>query len=224
MDAVADAGGFIVAYPAGTSRGLPLLTWNVLIGDTYATAQNVDDVGFAGALLDDLQQRYAVDATRVYVAGYSQGAMLGYRLACAMGDRFAAMAAVAGVMTVKPEDCGPGRPLPLIHFHGLLDRHCPYEGGVGETKRDRVARPSVDDTIKFWIARNGLSAAPVSESIIGQAVKQDRGSVILWTLKDGGHTWPGGECTLASERVGPINRDIHASELIWDFFKRHVRC
>ena len=50
--------------------------------------------------------------------------------------------------------------------------------------------------------------------------------VVLWTLEDGGHTWPGGKITKSEEDylgigVGPINHDISSMELIWEFFEKH---
>ena len=51
----------------------------------------------------------------------------------------------------------------------------------------------------------------------------DGTEVVLWSLEDGGHTWPGGNLVPAEERleVGNVNRDISASEEIWKFFQRH---
>ena len=48
----------------------------------------------------------------------------------------------------------------------------------------------------------------------------DGAEVLLWTLKDGGHTWPGGVSRLSERIVGKVNRDISASELMWEFFQR----
>ena len=97
LDAVADREGFIVVYPFGTGP-LPrrLLTWNAGECCGYAMNNNVDDVGFAIAVIDDLARRTSVDANRVYATGHSNGAMMVYRLAAERADRVAAIVPVAG--------------------------------------------------------------------------------------------------------------------------------
>jgi polyhydroxybutyrate depolymerase len=66
---------------------------------------------------------------------------------------------------------------------------------------------------------------------IGNAVKKryawskTGAQVVLWTLEDGGHTWPGGQL-LPSEitaEAGNINTDISASPLMWEFFSKFRR-
>ena len=84
------------------------------------------------------------------------------------------------------------------------------------------------ETIKSWVDFNGCSEKPEVKRT-GKAVMErysnckDNVEVVLWTLEDGGHTWPGGNVVPAAEKLGlgPINRDIFASDIIWEFFKRH---
>jgi len=47
--------------------------------------------------------------------------------------------------------------------------------------------------------------------------------VAFWKIEGGGHAWPGGDWAsrLEGRIVGPVNRDIFASELMWDFFAKH---
>jgi polyhydroxybutyrate depolymerase len=227
MDAVADAGGFRVAYGAGTSPRGPFLTWNVHQSRTYATLQRIDDVGYIRRVVDDVRSRVAVDARRIYATGFSMGGIVCYTLACTLADTFAAVAPVAAVMQTPPEQRRPGRPVPIIHFHGLRDRNCAFAGGVGPNARDTVPRPGVPESIAWWVRHNGVPDTPVRQGRIGAAEftqygeDRDPGTVILWTLHDGGHTWPGGRSTIPEARVGPVNRDIAASERMWEFFTGH---
>ena len=48
--------------------------------------RDVDDLGFVDAMLDELEQRFCIDADRVYSTGYSNGAFFSYRLACERSD------------------------------------------------------------------------------------------------------------------------------------------
>ena len=225
MSAVADQAGFIVAYPAGTGkRKARFLTWNIGMTDTYASEHNIDDIGFLRAVIKDISKSYNVDKKRIYVTGFSQGAMMCYRVACEMSDEIAAVAPVSGVMQVPKSDCKPKRAMPIIHFHGLEDPNVAYYGGIGKNAHDKVPRPSVDESVGFWIKQNGLDAKPAGEGRNGNAeFKQYKGKdgaeIILWTLDDGGHTWPGGESSLPAWKVGKVNKDVQASALIWKFFK-----
>ncbi len=230
FDAISDREGFIVIYPGGTgkSEDARRLSWNILISETPATQNKKDDLGFVRAVLKDVQGQFSIDDRRIYATGISQGGMMSYRLACDpdLSGRIAAIAPVAGVMTVPTENCNPSRAVPIMHFHGMNDTVVPYDGSKGG-RMDPVTRPSVANTIKFWIAKNKLSDTPRDRGSRGKAAFQDfgkegaPGEVRLWSLEDGGHTWPGGDSGLPEFVIGKVNRDISATEIIWKFFQRH---
>ncbi len=47
--------------------------------------------------------------------------------------------------------------------------------------------------------------------------------VILYTIEGGGHAWPGGTQYLPRILIGPVSRDIDATQVIWQFFASHPR-
>jgi polyhydroxybutyrate depolymerase len=228
MNEVSDRHGFLVAYPAGSgvfkSR---LLTFNAGSCCGYAQNKGIDDVGFAAALIDDLARAYSVDQKRVYSTGISNGAMMSYRLACELPERIAAIGPVSGVLGVEGK--GAGRPVSVIHFHGTDDENSPYQGGKGRHSFSRVDFRPVSDVVRFWVERNGCPANARGKASRGDAEMTSWGpckggtDVVLWTLKGGGHAWPGGDWAskLEGRIVGPVNRDISASELMWEFFEKH---
>lgn len=70
----ADKETFIAVYPNGTGRlESYLLTWHGGNCCGYAMQNNVDDVGFTRAMLDDLATVLNVDAKRVFATGISNG-------------------------------------------------------------------------------------------------------------------------------------------------------
>ena len=118
---MADAAGFIAVYPAGTG-GLPrtLLTWNTGTDCCgFALEQDVDDVGFLVAVVDDLDSRTEVDSRRVYFTGHSNGGIMAYRIAAEAAERVAAIAPVAGAM--MQNEFSPSRAVPLLHIHSVDD-------------------------------------------------------------------------------------------------------
>lgn len=229
MDAVADKHGFIVIYPAGTGFAEDrFLTWNIGLGDTFATKRKIDDIGFIRALIDDAAKLATIDPKRVYITGFSQGGFMSYTLANALSDRIAAAAPVSGVLLVPPAEVNLKHPVSLIHFHGKLDPNVAYDGGIGKNAHDQIPRPSVGASVQTWMKACGITATtPSRTERRGQAELRVYGpgpegsEVALWSIDNGGHTWPGGMTNLPEDKVGKLNTDINASELMWEFFKRH---
>lgn len=230
---LADREGFLVALPAGVDGG-----WNDGRPDSRqpAAGEDVDDVGFIRAVVEDASKRTLVDAGRVFMTGISNGAMMSTRLACEASDVFAGIAPVAGTVAEGFELwCHPTRPVAVIAFLGTADPLIPFEGGeVGSLLlnrgRGRVVSASAFEA--FWLQHNGCTGPFPREELFDAdqgdgsraAVEggdgcADGGAVIVYVLDGGGHTWPGGRQYLSPWLVGHTNRDIVASELMLDFFR-----
>ncbi len=228
---LAERHGFAVVYPSGSGSTANRLFWNILLSGTYATVNNLDDLGFISKVMDDVSSLLAVDTNRIYAAGFSQGGMLCYRLACdpVMSSRIAAIAVISATMTVSPSQCEASRPVPVISFHGKKDQFSSYPGGIAEKapRNDLVPRPGLEESIRYWIQRGQLSIQPSASGTIGSAHMQQYGpdqsgfEIVSWVFDDGGHTWPGSNSNLPEWMMGKINYDVSASVLIWDFFARH---
>ncbi len=226
----ADDAGFIVVYPNGTSQYGRLLTWNAGNCCGYAMRHKVDDVGFVRKLLDDLGATTSIDYQRVYATGYSNGAMMCYRLASELSDRIAAIAPVAGPMGTVA--CSPKRPVPLIHFHGTHDQWAPYRGGRVDFGLSTVHFFSVEHSIRVWVKVDGCPEEPVvadepDRADDGMTVERrtygpgkNGAEVILMVIKGGGHTWPGRAPPHA--HLGKSTKDISANDLMWEFFEKHA--
>lgn len=217
---VADEHGFLVVYPQGS--GTPP-GWNSgRIGGRLAELfPRPDDVAFIRALLDQLGETLCIDPARVYATGLSNGAGMSSRLACELADRIAAIGGVAGAYISL--DCEPGRAVPVIAFHGLDDPISPYEGGEAGPE---MALTPIETWAGEWAARNGCSAEPLIETLTENITRRTFGGcesgaeVILYSIAGGGHTWPGGG-RQPIFITGPVNREIDASAIMWDFFAAH---
>ena len=75
---------------------------------------------FIQAVLVKLKSDLAVNDSRVYVVGESNGGMLAYRLACDFPEDFAAIAAVSATSVVT-ERCNATRPVSVMAVHGTAD-------------------------------------------------------------------------------------------------------
>jgi len=209
---VADAEGFIVVAPDGT--GEPK-RWN----SNNATG-GIDDLRFVDDLLTELTSSLCIDGERVYAVGYSNGGGMVQALACTTPTRFAAIAMVAATYGACRED------VPMIAFHGLLDPIVPFEGMELPPDQGGGVFPNVRRSVSEW-ARNvgcdGLATISrpwpgVELSTYKRCFRSD-GEVLLYTIIDGGHTWPGAE--LPIDVLGETSRAIDATATIWEFFVAH---
>jgi polyhydroxybutyrate depolymerase len=217
-DQKADAGRFLVVYPDGVSN-----TWNAGTCCGAAMRGNVNDVAFLGALLNRVVASDGGDASRLYVTGMSNGAMMAYRLACELPGKLAAIGPVAGTMTVG---CETGAPTSVLHIHGLDDRNVRYEGGVGEGFAHDV-RPSVPATVARWrqidqcgpatISSDGPVHTDTADCLAGTTVR-------LITIDGAGHQWPGSRSRLASDLIAdPPSDALDATAVLWAFFSSKTR-
>lgn len=221
---LADTEGYIAVFPEGTGAlgGWPLFlyqSWNAGHCCGFAIRNNVDDVGFIDELIDQVAEAWNVDMARVFATGMSNGAMLSYRLAAELPDRFAAIAPVAGN---RPIDDIPTEPIPVIAFHGALDclvpsgaPGCPAEEG-SPTQRESL-QPFF--AVNACVLPNGNRPTEVvGDALLFEAPARETGADIhYWWLEDGGHTWPG-HPIIGMDRV---NLDIDATAEMWAFFEDH---
>jgi polyhydroxybutyrate depolymerase len=183
------------------------------------------DTDFLNALLDDVESRYCIDRNRVHGVGMSLGAAKIAFHACGEGDRFASLALV----TVEIFS-GTCRSMPVIAFHGTDDPVVAYgEGGgtVDDAATPNAGLPGTLDNIAAWAGNAGCAAEP-DISMIGDDVEVrsypgcDEGvDVALYTIRGGGHTWPG-----SAIDIGPpewTTDTIDATDLALDWFEDHPR-
>jgi polyhydroxybutyrate depolymerase len=46
---------------------------------------------------------------------------------------------------------------------------------------------------------------------------------MLYVIEGGGHTWPNTVQYLPVKDIGRMSRDFDATEVIWEFFKKHPK-
>ncbi len=227
LDAVGDVEGFVVVHPGGTGNTANALTWN---GGPdccgYARDRDVDDVGFALALLDDLATRHPIDRGRVSLTGHSNGAMMAYRLAAEEPRRWEAVIGVGAAM--QSPAVTPSGAVPLLHIHSVDDPRAFYEGG---TRDDRTFTP-VEDMLTEWRTANACAATPDTVARrTGTGPDAEHTAVLLrwscadaplehWKLTGAGHAWPGARVPALRELiVGPSTTVVTAWDEIFTFIR-----
>ena len=242
LDAVADAEGFVAVYPEGTGILADRLhTWNAG-GECcgYAHDNNIDDVGFLRAVIDDLQVKVSVDPSRIYMTGHSNGARMAYRFAAEASELVAAIVPVAGAPDVEP--AVGALPVPVLHIHSVDDPRALYAGGEGPpfpgTNRTIVHAPVMESIESWATVQNRCEAGPDMGPVVEAAAPNDGQTTTLlqWNgcadgapfdhlrLTGSGHGWPGVTVgRLWQNLLGPPTTVIDASAEVWAFVSEFSR-
>lgn len=175
---LASEGRAYVVFPQGTVPGQRR-------GYTWADG---DDAPYLEAVLSAVRSESGIDGRGAYLSGMSGGARVASHFASTHASAVAGLAAVAGLRAPLQR---PSLPVRVIALHGAGDRINPYAGG----SESRWAE-SVPDAAASWARANGLDGAPVEQDLSPTLHRTTWGSgapgeVTLWTVRNGGHTWPG---------------------------------
>ena len=220
MSRKADRDGFIVVYPQ--ALGSPSV-WHTAVDGSA----RIDDVAFIRTIIDSLSRSFAIDPARIYVAGHSNGAFMAYRVGSVLSARIAALGISAGSIgritrggdTLRIRE--PVTPVSVIAFHGRADRSVPYDGGAESDGPRRIV--PTPQSIDFWVTSDGCPPAAHSDTTErGNLVRDDYAGcrdgteVVLYTIMDGTHKWPGDE-TPWWKFAGPASHTNSPTDAMWAF-------
>ncbi|HWY19857.1 MAG TPA: PHB depolymerase family esterase [Candidatus Acidoferrum sp.] len=195
-------------------------------GERRQGAHGPEDMPFLHRMLDKLATHYSVDTRRIYAVGLGEGGFMALRMGCNMADRVAAIAVVGAAMP-KTLNCIPSRPIPVLLINGTDDPIVHYDGG--RYKDGLLHLLSAEDSAKEWARLNRCSEKPTESKLPslqkgGRDTKvylfdgcRENAQVALYAVKDGGHTWPGGEQYMSEKEVGKTSNALNANETIWSF-------
>lgn len=191
LDAGALAADVVVAYPDGVDR-----SWNAGTCCQPAAGRDVDDVAFLEAVVADVARRTPIDPSRVAVTGFSNGALMSYRLVCTAGSGVRVAVPVAGDLVSGA--CRPSGPVSVLHVHGARDRVIPLDGEAS-SPIDPAGFPPARTSIQLVAAADGCTASVDSGAV---AVSEWRASgcaagsrVELLTSARMAHMYPVGRAT-----------------------------
>ena len=230
FNTLADRDGFIVVYPNAIKKN-----WNDgrKLENVLAWKEDIDDLGFIKAIVNELKKKYKIDASRIFTTGMSNGGFMSSRLLCDRADIFRGGAILTASLSKDylPK-CNPEKPVAVMVMNGTDDPLVPYDGGMVKVfRKTRGEIVSTDDYVDFWKTKNGCELKQdkvdlpdtvddgTTVSVTKYSDCKEEGALVLYTVNGGGHTWPGGKQYLGKGLIGKTNRDIVACDVIWDFFK-----
>jgi polyhydroxybutyrate depolymerase len=209
---------FVLA-PDGSQDHSGRRFWNAGAACCNLDRSDIDDVARIAALIDTWRARPDVDRARVYVVGHSNGGFMTERLVCALGDRIAAAASLAGAAPPVDLPCPRSSPLALLEVHGDADKIVRYTGGTVFDSADLAPFPAIPQGFRDWAKRLGCNGEPQGAPALdldpllpGAETRVDQyracasGSVELWTVHGGAHL---------------VGLDAQGFQSIWQFLAAH---
>lgn len=118
------------------------------------------------AFLDELLEKYDVAPQRVYLAGFSQGAMMSLHVALTHPEKVAGVLAMSGrvLPEVLPEMASPDalRDMPIFVSHGIYDNVLPIQHG--RATREILAKLPVALTYREYDMAHEVSAQSLADA------------------------------------------------------------
>lgn len=238
MNPVAEREGFIALYPDGLDFSWNYYYWLQGPNATDYPFQEINDTQFLRDLIADISIDLNIDQQRIYVTGFSNGGFMTQLLACEASDLFAAFAPVGSALFPSLTDVCEQKhaaPAPMLFIHGTEDVSIPWTG-ISDSRTGLVVSYPVSQTLGFWADFKGCSLEadyeemPESGESPGTRVLyhtfpdcDDDKPLIFYMIGGGGHNWPGVPGRVPERIAGLVNMDIHASEVIWEFFEQFER-
>lgn len=202
---IADEKNFVVVYPNAINK-----FWD--------TGDNSNDLRFIEYVMTLMKERYKIDEKRIYISGFSLGAMMTYVCMDYFADKVAAFAPVSGV---RFDNRKPSfkKHVPFIHTHGTGDDVFKWVGDPGHAAG---GYPFIPDYVKGCASIMGLTTekkiAPYPENKSGS-----KDYLVKYTKPgDPVEVW-----MLALDGVGHWHSDadawggISTTREIWNFFEKY---
>jgi len=239
MNDLAERETFLVAYPEQPRSANPGQYWNWF--NPGHQRRDAGEPSLIAGITGQVMEDYAVDASRVYVAGFSAGGAMAAVMAAAYPDLYAAAGVHSGLAHAaadnlrsayaamkhgpKPRSRPPAPTLPLIVFHGDRDAIVAPDNAADliddalagstdlqlGTTGPPLGRPPTGVTSRGQVP-GGHAYTRICYASPGGGILAER-----WTIHQSGHSWSGG--VPHESYTDPRGPD--ASEEFIRFFNEH---
>ena len=186
-----------------------------------------DNMLYLDKVLEDVQKRYCVDSTRIYLHGLSAGDLMASRYAFERGNRLAAAALMSGPphpnnlydengeFLPQLETGAPRKPqdaLPVVRYHGTLDNISKWSApSVTDRLQGHILKLDTECVPNnlLWMQVNGCSQEP--EILLDGRInllyyRGEKADYLYYVLEDGLH-----------------HHDLADADFIWRIFLSRYR-
>jgi poly(hydroxyalkanoate) depolymerase family esterase len=222
MNELAEASGFLVAYPGQTRSANMQKCWNWF--NPADQARNAGEPALIAGITRQVMAEYAIDPARVFAAGLSAGGAAAAIMGQAYPDLYAGIGIHSGLACGAARDIpsaftamrqgaggqGTGPFLPTIVFHGACDTTVNPRNGEAI-----VAQLAGSGTAKKSVQAGQVPCGRSYTRIVHRDAR-DRIVVEHWVVAGAAHAWFGGSAN--GSYTDPLGPDASA-EMI-RFFKQ----
>lgn len=221
--------------PTKKSRTTYQTKWNSyelprVLDSQYPDQKLYDDVAFTRAMVEFVDEKYAVDTDRLYATGFSNGAGFTSRLALEMSDVFAAFAPTAAgalgrassqIKTTLAADGIEVTPRPVIQIIGAVDPSLTNGAGVKAFPLDESAVSEgsplkenyVNGFLDFEQLADEYTYSSTSDTVsftYAQSLIADDNEYQLIIVDGLKHIYPNGK-----------NFNFDVADIFWPFFEQY---
>lgn len=235
----------------GTAGGNNVTTQSCCYNLRFGNNEKPNDTLFLKKATDDVLATFsddspvAIDNSRVYITGHSNGGVAALAMAGLYPDTFAAAAIFAGALATPFAEDYSGVPIWWVHgsidvafpYHGMPDYippTCGIEPGLICKPTKNVGVWSIDETFEYISKQNQCSEKTVTDTDFGNITRFDNcnqdAKIELVTLDGLGHfpfnyenTTPPGACKMQPQLCSPKETKVQTTELAWSFISSHSK-
>jgi polyhydroxybutyrate depolymerase len=192
MQAAAETRGVAYVAPNGLLDSSGSRFWNASNACCNFGGSQVSDVDYLEALIEEISSKVAIDQSRIYLFGHSNGHFMSYKFACSTEGVVTAISGLAGAMDIDPRTCN-NKPMNVLHIHGTSDATISYEGGAILGNR----YPSAEKSVAQWALVNSCTKPREAEFELLSSMQGPETSQITYT------------CAKKSLELWRINGGVH---------------
>ncbi len=231
FDKLSETNNFILGYPEALNE-----YWNDAREDSISLSHynEIDDVGYIQKVIEYAIDSFNIDPERVFVAGFSEGGFMSFRLACEIPGKIKGFAMVASSLPLDQiVECTPDTTVSFMMINGTRDPILPYEGGQMTIEEQELGSMlAAEEAIRYWLEENECTDRSSTKDMANRDTFDEtrsekvtysdcknKNKLILIRVVNGGHSWPGGRQYQTKKNIGRVSQDFVATEEIWKFFK-----
>lgn len=198
MNTLAEETGCLVVYPSQSRQANPSRCWNWF--NNVDQQRDQGEPSIIAGITRKIMDEYAIDRNQVYVAGLSAGGAMATIMGTLYPDLYAAVGVHSGLPFASAHDLPsalaamkgdfrqrqqPGRPIPIIVFHGDQDKT------VHPVNGDELIAPARDSAEAIAVEPGRV---PNGHAYTRTTHKRADGRVHAehWLIHGAGHAWSGG--------------------------------
>ena len=198
MNVLAEETGCLVVYPAQSRQANASRCWNWF--NNVDQQRDQGEPSIIAGITRKIMDEYAIDRTQVYVAGLSAGGAMATIMGTLYPDLYAAVGVHSGLPFASAHDLPsalaamkgdfkrqhiPGKPIPIIVFHGDQDKT------VHPVNGDELVAPARDKAEAMAVEPGRV---PNGHAYTRTTHKRADGRVHAehWLIHGAGHAWSGG--------------------------------